>query len=205
MLKGATAVLLALSIGACAASYAIEQAAGQEQTETIAAGKDFFKHYVELDKTCDPKLVDLYSDDARISSGFNLHTNEPRYLRYSKREFSAMIAKTFADPIAAKISKDTEYGTPTVALNDNVLHVRFRAFQAQIGMLMDWSLRKETDGQWRIYKEFASIFRRGPEPWLGNYVIVGAGRGAKPEMHGIDQIREFKRSAPSDLISPTQP
>ena len=209
--------------GCFLASAACLLSTGASQAENIAPAKlnsaeiqdfneagIFFREYVKLDKACDPKLLDLYDRQAHIKSVIVQQNGTKIEKTYDKEAFAALIKKTFADPVQAKLSAETNYREPRFATHvpseGKWVVVTFAAIQGHSLMNVDWYLKKEEDGPWKIFSELAAISRyseNAPQSNSASQILkpVDVSEMATPnpnpdtsaEMHGIEQIRQLKR------------
>ncbi|MBS1988906.1 MAG: hypothetical protein JSS86_15325 [Cyanobacteria bacterium SZAS LIN-2] len=148
-----------------AATNSAARAAESEKDKELAAARDFFEQYKKLDQACDPKLTDLYAEDATIESDVERKGAPVQKAKYDRSKFCAQISKTFADPAMAKISKSTEYDGVEVKrelLDKNAINVVFHAHQGDTGMKVHWVLHrsKANPDQWQIHKEHSVTYRK---------------------------------------------
>ena len=122
-----------------------------------------FEQYKKLDLAGDAKLIDLYAADAKIESDVERKDTPLQKEHYDRAKYSALITKTFADPVLAKLSAATVYDSPTIknaGVEKDALKVEFHAYQGDTAMKVHWLLRKKADGQWLIEKEHAITYRK---------------------------------------------
>ncbi|MBU6454292.1 MAG: hypothetical protein KGS72_21120, partial [Cyanobacteria bacterium REEB67] len=127
---------------------------------------------------------------------------------YDKETFAELIKKTFADPVQAKLSSETTYREPRFAAHvpseGKWVIVTFTAIQGHSSMNVDWYLKKEDGGRWKIFSETAAISRYSENALPSNsaaQILKPADVSEMPtpnpdtstEMHGIEQIRQLKR------------
>ena len=153
----------------------------------------------------DHHLIDLYAPNAHITICSKSASGDAMLKEYDRDAYAKLIAKAFADPSTLKISRETKFEEPRFGHHKNGLI--FAAYYAKSVMVISWLLRKEADGNWKIADERATISRSAESPAklekLENSEkpaddLTAVETSTTADMHGIEQIRQFKRLQNSD-------
>jgi len=133
----------------------------KEVAAEIAGAKKLFDTYKKLDNACDPKLIELYEEDATIDSDVERKGAPMHCEKYDRKKFAQQIEKTFSDPTLKEISKKTVYDKPEFSHETGKeLCVDFHAYNGDSAIKVHWKLRRVAGGDWHIFKEHTVTFRK---------------------------------------------
>ena len=154
-------------------NIAVETQTKSDIKAEIKGATELFDKYKKLDQACDPKLIDLYEDDATIDSDVERKGAPLQCEKYDRKKFADLIAKTFADPALKEISQKTTYDTPEFSHETGKeLCVDFHAYNGDSAIKVHWKLRKTAAGDWHIFKEHTVTFRKSH----GRTTYAGGGK-----------------------------
>jgi len=127
----------------------------------IKGATELFDKYKKLDNDCDPKLIELYEEDATIDSDVERKGAPLQCEKYDRKKFGQLIEKTFSDPALKEMSKKTTYDKPEFSHETGKeLCVDFHAYNGDSAIKVHWKLRKTAAGDWHIFKEHTVTFRK---------------------------------------------
>lgn len=134
----------------------ISSVAQAQDGERMAAAKDLFEAYVQLQHAFDPAMADLYADDAVIKNKRHYPTGEVRELELKGSQYKALIRQTM--PLAKARGDRSTYSDITYDLNDDG-SVDIRA--SRYSELKDYTsplrltVAPDDEGRWRIFVELS--------------------------------------------------
>lgn len=97
-----TLVAQALMLGV--ALPVLAQEPNQPDDSRIANGKELFATYVQQERTFDPDMANLYSDDALIRNQRKYPSGQVRQLTIPARQYKKLLRKSIQSPSRAAIS-----------------------------------------------------------------------------------------------------
>jgi hypothetical protein len=169
------ALVVALLAGNLNIGNALAENPAAKGEKALHAAAQFLSEYEKRDKACDPSLISLYDDKARIESEVE-RQGEPLIKKsYNKEEYKKMIDAAFALPETAKASASTVYGeAKTVAYGGNECTMEFTASHGASAVRITWHLRREEAGAFKILKEesltyLQSLGAEKPSPLAPKY------------------------------------
>lgn len=120
---------------------------GTSAAASVTSPRQLFDTFKRLDLANDPRIIDLYADDANINV-----LGTP----YSRPAYAAFIAGSYK--LAPNVNAMTQYSEPVFdnETGDSA-HVTFTCTAAGATVDMDWTLRRNAKGVWQIATERSKL------------------------------------------------